>query len=425
MWHPTRALRRAVVVAALLLGLAVLGGRADFAVLAAPFVLGTAWALLRRPSSPFTVRVARTGERLVEGADVTVEVTVTNEDPAPYDLALAKPAGSEWLGLTDHDRTVGIGVGAEEEATLVLVGKAERWGWHQFGPFEVRAIGIDGLVASDSMLSQSLSLDVFPRTTPFEADDAMPKAAGLVGGHRSRRYGDGGELAGIRRFSSGDRLRRIDWRTSLRTRELHVVHTLSDRDAELVLVVDVLHEAGTSGGIDGSASVLDTTVRAAAGIAEHYLGSGDRLMVIEYGGRGRAMRPGSGRRHYLATLEWLLATTSGERSYGPAEGGFGRFRIPPSALLVVLTPLLDARSVDMLARQVRGGRSIVAVDTLPEDARPAMSGRWSDAAYRLWRMERQNTIGQLLEHGVPTVTWAGAGSLDHVLRDVSRVAATR
>jgi hypothetical protein len=79
----------------------------------------------------------------------------------------------------------------------------------------------------------------------------------------------------------------------------------------------------------------------------------------------------------------------------------------------------------MLARQVRGGRSIVAVDTLPDDARPSMSGRWSDAAYRLWRLERRNTIGQLLEHGVPTVTWAGAGSLDHVLRDVSRVAATR
>jgi hypothetical protein len=137
------------------------------------------------------------------------------------------------------------------------------------------------------------------------------------------------------------------------------------------------------------------------------------------------MRAGSGRRHYLAMLEWLLAMTSGERSYGPAEGAFGRFRIPSSALLVVLTPLLDARSVAMLARQVRGGRLVVAVDTLPDDARPPRSGRWSDAAYRLWRLERRNTIGQLLEHGVPTVTWAGAGSLDHVLRDVSRVAATR
>jgi hypothetical protein len=37
-------------------------------------------------------------------------------------------------------------------------------------------------------------------------------------------------------------------------------------------------------------------------------------------------------------------------------------------------------------------------------------------------MERDNTIGQLREHGVPVVTWAGAGSLDLVLRDVARLA---
>ena len=37
-------------------------------------------------------------------------------------------------------------------------------------------------------------------------------------------------------------------------------------------------------------------------------------------------------------------------------------------------------------------------------------------------LDRENLIGQLREHGVPVVAWAGAGSLDQVLRDVSRVA---
>ena len=44
-------------------------------------------------------------------------------------------------------------------------------------------------------------------------------------------------------------------------------------------------------------------------------------------------------------------------------------------------------------------------------------------AHRLWRLERDNVIGQLREHGVPVVAWAGAGSLDQVLRDVTRMAA--
>ena len=38
-------------------------------------------------------------------------------------------------------------------------------------------------------------------------------------------------------------------------------------------------------------------------------------------------------------------------------------------------------------------------------------------AGRLWRLERTNTLGQLREHGVPVVAWAGAGSLDQVLRE--------
>src|SRR4029453_3328714 len=138
---------------------------------------------------------------------------------------------------------------------------------------------------------------------PTEAGRA---AARLVGAHRSRRPGEGGELAGVRPFAPRDRLRRVDWRVTLRTRELHVVSTLSDRDAEVVLLLDVLHEAGRSGGTGGTASVLDTMVRAAAGIAEHYLHRAARVSLLEYGYRARRLRPASGRRQYLTVLEWLL-----------------------------------------------------------------------------------------------------------------------
>src|SRR5213078_654643 len=135
----------------------------------------------------------------------------------------------------------------------------------------------DGLLACRPVLTQERAVRVYPVTEPFAAVEAMPAAAGLVGQHRSRRPGEGGELAGVREFAPGDRLRRVDWRVTLRTQRLHVASTLSDRDAEVVLLLDVLHEAGESGGIDGTASVLDTTVRAAASIAEHHLYRGDRV----------------------------------------------------------------------------------------------------------------------------------------------------
>jgi hypothetical protein len=65
---------------------------------------------------------------------------------------------------------------------------------------------------------------------------------------------------------------------------------------------------------------------------------------------------------------------------------------------------------------------VVAVDTLPAGAAPDVSGPWTPLATRLWQLERGNVLGRLREHGVPVVDWAGAGSLDLVLRDVSRLA---
>lgn len=422
-WVPTDGLRRAITVVALGLVAAIVLGRVDVAVLVAPFALGTAWALRSRPRRPPEVSIATESVAVVESQDFTVDITAGNPDDTPYDLALIRCRYSPWLRVADGDQTIATPVGASETTTVTMEGDALRWGWQRFGPAELQVIACDGLLQSTPIRSGALALRVFPRTEAFDAVDAIPKAAGLVGAHRSRRYGDGGELAGIRQFAPGDRLRRIDWRTSLRTRELHVVQTLSDRDAEVVLLLDLLHEAGTSGGIEGAASVLDITVRASAGIAQHYLNRGDRVLMLEYGGRARALRSGSGRRHYLATLEWLLAVREGIGVYDPVARLFGQHQIPSNALTVVLTPLLEERSVTMLARLARSGRSVVAVDTLPPDIEAPSDGKWSDIAFRLWRLERRNTLDQLLEHGVPTVTWAGAGTLDLVLRDVARMAA--
>lgn len=418
-WVPTRALRRAVGVVLLLLVAAVVLGRPDIVVLAAPFALGAAVALRRRPRVLPEATVSTPAAYVVEGDRVEVAVTVVNPDDAPYDLAVVRARVSPYLRLRNGDRSYATPIPPAGVADLPLSGTALRWGRHPVGPVRVHAVACDALLESRPIVAEPLPLRVFPRTEPFEADDAMPNAAGLVGAHRSRRYGDGGELAGIRQFAPGDRLRRIDWRTSLRTRQIHVAHTLSDRDAELVLVLDVLHEAGTP----GRPTVLDTTVRASAGVAQHYLGRGDRVALLEYGARARYLRPGSGRRHYLVTLEWLLDVRAGGSQYDPADGMFGQYLLPSSALVVVLTPMLEQRSAAMVARLARAGRSVVAVDTLTSGVRPPRASEWTDPAYRLWRLDRDNTLGQLLEHGVPTVAWGGAGSLDQVLRDVSRMAA--
>jgi len=423
MWAPTRALGRAVIVSGLLLLAAVALGRVDLVVLATPFALGTVLALRRRPAQRPGVRVSTTEQFLAEGGEMHPTLSVGNPDVVTYDLVVARCAFAHWLRVEHGDRPYVAAVPPGDIADIPLHGEALRWGRHAVGPAEAVAVACDGLLRSAPSRVAAQSLKVYPITEPFRAAEAMPRAAGLVGGHRSRRPGEGGELAGVRMFGPGDRLRRIDWRVSLRTRELYVAATLSDRDAEVVLLLDVLTEAGRSGGVGGTASVLDTTVRASAAIAEHYLQRGDRVSLLEYGFRARRLRPASGRRQYLTILEWLLDVQASPSAYEPGSYLSGPHMISSNALVVVLTPLIEQRTPAMLARQVRAGRFVVAVDTLPPNLPAPERGTWGDSAYRLWRLERENAIGALREHGVPVVAWAGAGSLDQVLRDVSRLAA--
>jgi uncharacterized protein (DUF58 family) len=176
---------------------------------------------------------------------------------------------------------------------------------------------------------------------------------------------------------------------------------------------------------------LDLTVRAAAGIADHYLRRGDRVSFVEYGGYSRRLRPSSGHRHFVTSLEWLLDVRSRGGIESPAPL-FASNVISPNALVVVLTPLVDERSAEMLARLARSGRVVIAVDTLPPEwlkaldapvASGLMAGNdFTPIAAKIWRLERANTIDALREHGVPVVAWTNEGSLDEVLRQASRVA---
>lgn len=421
-WQPTRAFGRAVLLTGVLLVLAALLGRFDLVVLAAPVVLGAALAFVRRPSAAPTVELSVAEPTAVEGSPVGVRLGAGNPDRSAYDLMLARLHTPTWVRLKHGDRPYIAGTRPGMVVDIDLAGVARRWGRHAVGPATAHAVACDGLLISAAVVADPLLLDVYPETERFAAAEAMPRAAGLVGGHRSRRPGEGGELAGVRAFGPGDRLRRIDWRVSLRTRELHVAATLSDRDAEVLLLLDVLHEAGRSGGVGGAASVLDTTVRAAAGIAEHYLTRGDRVAMLEYGYRARWLRPASGRRQYLMVLQWLLDAAPSDTPYEPGGGLFGTSLIPAHALVIVFSPLLDPRTAGMLARLARSGRFVIAVDTLGSAQVRLPPTPYIAVAQRLWLLERANLIGQLREHGVPVVQWAGAGSLDTVLRDVSRLA---
>lgn len=407
-------------MAGFLLVVAAVFGRPDLMALAVPFVVGPAVALIRRPVEPPLVRLTVPANVVAEGQ--TMQAAVYVETAATLDVVSVVTRSDRWLGVVGAEGSRSTRLRAGEQARLPVTVRALRWGRHVVGPVIVRASACDGLLACRPQVAPAQGLTVLPVGEPFTAVDAVPRAAGMVGAHRSWRPGEGGELAGVRRFSAGDRLRRIDWRVTLRSREMFVTATRSERDTDVVIMLDALHEAGDSGGVDGSASSLDTAVRAAGALAAHYLGSGDRVGLVEYGSRLRYLPRMAGRSQVRRALDWLAAVTVVPEGTDATARLLGPRVLPANALLIVLTPLVDERTTQILATLAQRARSVVAVDTLPPEVRPEGSGEWAELAWRLWQMERAAVIGRLREVGVPVVRWDGTGSLDLVLRDVSRMA---
>ena len=254
-------------------------------------------------------------------------------------------------------------------------------------------------------------LRVLPHTRPFDSRAETPRPVGLVGVNRSPRLGAGIEFADIRPFRTGDRLRRISWRVSVRSRELHVTTSPAEEDSGVLLVVDALGDHGNSEGLDGEASSLDQSVRAAAAVAEHHIRAGDRVGLRIVGGEGGLLGYGAGTRHLRALLDLLAGVRAGELPDGIAERI--KLRVRGGSVVFVLSPMLGATIVTATASLVQRGLPVIVIDTLPPDAEPrvpdGVDPQLAHLAWRMRRLERDQVLAGLGALGCPVVAMARPG----------------
>lgn len=437
-WRPTAALVRALVAGLVLAGTAVLAGRPDVLVVGAPLLVGGLWSLLQRPrtapvvSSGLAPQVLREGQsgRLVarlRTPPATDAVWLTTD--AVENVALRPPAGACATSARVSTPRATVGDVTVEAALGVT---PLRWGNRTLGHTRVGVTAAGGAFRWGPLAVATPELTVLPLPTPAETSAPPPHPVGLVGQHRSRAVGEGSELAGVRPFVPGDRMRRINWRASLRPEavrrgQLVVTSTHADQDAGVLVVVDASGDVGLSEGLHGRASSLDVTVRAAAGICEHYLSAGDRvgLQVLERR-RVLTLPTHSGALHRRRALMVLAQT-------GQSSGALSRrltWSGPPhlalgarsGSLVVLVSPLLSPQVLGQAVTLSRHRTTVVVVDTLPDDVvLPDLGHRWSrDLAWRLRLLEHDHTSRALAAAGLPPVVWRGPGSLDAVLRVASR-----
>lgn len=399
-------------------GLAALGliaalalRRPEFVVVAAPFALIVAVGLLfeRPPDLRAWLTIDR--DRALEGDEIVAEIELNARTRIDLlELHLIIPRG---LAVVDGGNPFSVTLNAGEERTVLLPLRCVRWGSVELGEIRVRARSRIGMLIWEGRISRLHRLQVYPGPELLQNLLAPLDTQLATGDLVARVRADGHEFADTRAFVPGDRLRSVNWRASARRDELIVNERHPDRNADVVLFLDSFAEA-RSGEEDGT---LERAVRAAATLAGRYLERRDRVGLVTFGGVLRWLEPGSGLVQRYRLIDALLETGV-EFSYAwKGVNTIPARTLPPKALVIAVTPLLDERSIAALLDLRARGYDLVVVEVSPEDI--VKPGDGVDAlAYRLWLLRRAALRARFERSGVAVAQWRDDIPLDVGLEGV-------
>ncbi|NIR38774.1 MAG: DUF58 domain-containing protein, partial [Actinobacteria bacterium] len=238
--------------------------------------------------------------------------------------------------------------------------RATHWGRHTTGDVWLR-IGVPfGFLSWTGMVVTGPTLRVLPALERLRRLLDPAESRAVMGAHRSVRLGDGDEFAELRPYTPGDRLRDLNWGATARHRRPFVNRHHPERAGEVVIAIDAFVDRSA-----GSTEALARAARAAWAVASIHLRANDRVGLVALGGRTRWLHPAGGRRAAYELLEALLGIGGEVADATGGHGGHVRPAVPPSALVIALTPLQDRRTIGTLQWWRAHGRSVAVavIDT--------------------------------------------------------------
>jgi uncharacterized protein (DUF58 family) len=386
--------------------------RPELAVLASPFALVLALGLRPAGAPVVEAQLEPTAERVVEREHVAAQLVVrAGTDVDRLELRVVLP---ERVDPVDGEDAFAIRLSAGEERTIPVVLRCERWGVYGVGEVELRARDPFRLVVWEARRGELRTLKAYPRSDELRRILTPRETQVYTGSEVARTKGDGIEYADLREYVPGDRLRSINWRASARRSALVVNEQHPERNTDVVLFVDSfadLHGAGRS--------TLDDAVRATASLAARYLERRDRVGLVTFGGLLRWLRPGMGRTQRFLLVETLLETGVQPTYTWRDVGIIPAHVLPPKALVLGITPLLDPRYVAALADLRARGFDVAVVEVDPVPLVEPGRVEIDRLAYRLWLLDRDVLRATLTRLGIAVARWSGDGELDAALEGVT------
>ena len=313
-------------------------------------------------------------------------------------------------GSDAADAAPGVGRGADDraEGTLQPLGRVR----HR------RAARSAPTTASISSATRARSTGgrrckVYPRAEQLRALVAPLETQVFTGNQVARAKGEGIEFADLRRYEYGDALRRINWRASARRNELWVNEMHPERNTDVIIFLDTFVEAR-----EEKESTLDVAVRAAATLADRYLERKDRVGLISFGGYLNWLLPGSGLVQLYRIVDSLLDTEIILSYAWKGVDVIPARTLPPKALVLAISPLLDERALTTLLDLRARGFDLAVLEVSPAAFASPAEGEREQLAYRLWQLKREALRSRYRRVGIPVVEWREGTPLEGALAEV-------
>jgi uncharacterized protein (DUF58 family) len=399
-------------------GLAALGllaslvlGRPELAVVAAPFALLLFAGVVAARAPDVRVAIALDQERMLEREELTITVELDARDAVErLEFHLRLP---ETFEVVEGANPLMLRLPEDETTVAELKVRCNRWGGYSIGELFLRAHDALDAVSHEWRVDARTPLKVYPHPDQLRTLVAPLDTQVFTGNQVARTKGEGIEFADLRRFEPTDSLRRINWRASARRGELWVNEEHPERNTDVIVFVDTFTEARKE-----DHSTLDLAVRAAATIADRYLERKDRVGLVAFGGYVNWLLPSSGLVQLYRVVDSLLDTEIVLSYAWKGVEVIPRRTLPPKALIVAISPLLDERAMTTLLDLRARGFDLIVVEVSPLPFGPPGRGERERLAHRIWQLKREALRSHFRRAGVPIVEWRSPAPLEAALAEV-------
>ena len=395
-WRASPLTRAIATCSGAAIACALLTGRWELVAFAAP-MLGVLCSLGWQRRVP-TVQVhGQPGsQRCFESEQVPVRVWAEADDGGAVGLDFSALPGMELEVVPEEQGDCRPG--------RTVAAQAARWGRYPVR-VTVRVLGCGGLLEGTAT-ADAAEVCVFPLAPPQSTEIPRSDLLDRLGTHLTRHAGAGVEYASIRPYVPGDQLRTVNWPVSARRGALHVTERLTDRAAEVVVLVDVYPQP------PGPATAAsDRLARGAAQVVQSALRYGDRAGLVALGSRTtRWLSADLGQRQYYRILDTILGAAG---AFENATGTIApRPAVPPGAIVVAFSTMLETEFALALVDLRKRGHTVVAVDVL--EGSP-LEGEHDLLVDRMWELQRSFMYRDMATVGVDVVGWPEDATLDQAM----------